>query len=155
MIDRRIVLDLWERRDDPNAAMALLAVSNEYVKAGKPFPLLLAHWYSQAIERALTTRTHGNGKRIEQERVSAYTRALGMLRSNNAPMAFISKFFVALSILEQGDDYCETATRRSVEAEFDVSSNTARARIREIKHAIDEGRQILRSITDDLTSRNT
>jgi predicted RecB family endonuclease len=66
-----------------------------------------------------------------------------MVRSDNRPTKFVSPAFVANLIIEQGPAYNEGAARRRIEQAFNVSPNTARARLRAAKPAIDEGRRML------------
>lgn len=146
MIDRRTVFALWERRDDPNAAAVMLATMAECHRNGEPVPALIALWHSRAVEHMLAAKPGRNGEPVEAERVRAYDRALGMTRSDNRPTKFVSPLFVAQRIIEQGGTYSEAEARRRIETAFSVSPNTARARLRAAKPAIDEGRRQLARI---------
>lgn len=146
MIDRRTVFALWERRDDPNAAAAMLAIGAEYDRAGQLAPVLIRLWRIRAVEHMLSAKPGRNGEPVEAERVRAYDRALGMTRSDNRPTKFVSPLYVAQRIIEQGDTYSEGEARRRIETAFSVSPNTARARLRAAKPAIDEGRRQLARI---------
>jgi hypothetical protein len=74
MIDRRTVFDLWERRDDPNAAAAMLAIMAECQRAGEPVPSLIVQWHSRAVEHMRTAKPGRSGDTADNERLRAYAR---------------------------------------------------------------------------------
>ena len=142
MMPRRDVIELWERRHEPNVAAAMLAIVEKYRAVGEPLPPLLARWHSQAIERMLNATPHA-GQNPEHARWSEFGRALGMVKCDSRPTKFVSRFFVAMAIVNRESDYPAKSVRDAIMAEFSVCRNTADKAIDPAKAAINEGRRLL------------
>ncbi|UZT80737.1 hypothetical protein OF113_12045 [Ectopseudomonas chengduensis] len=134
--------------NDPHAAAELLAVAADYLKAREPMPDALADYLAHAFRRAATAPQPGDGKRIEDERISRLAEGLCLKRKEGRPRAKIPKGDVALTVAAFGETVSETKLKADLAAAYDVSTGTALARIKETKAALVEARENTREIIE-------
>ena len=143
------IAELLRRVDnDPHAAAELLTVAADYLKAREPMPDALADYLAHAFRRAATAPQPGDGKRIEDERISRLAEGLCLKRREGRPRAKIPKGDVALTVAVFGEDQSETKLKTDLAAAHDVSTGTALAHIKKTKAELVEAREKTREIME-------
>lgn len=128
---------------DVDAPAELLGIAAEYLKAREPLPDAIADYLANAFRRVASTVEGEDGQRIEDERITRLTHALGMTRNEGRPRANVSRFDVALTVAQFGDQKSETELAKAVAEIYGVSTSTGRTIVKEAKAKIAEGRALL------------
>lgn len=152
MTDReaRIGALLRKKRDgDVAAAAELLGIAAAYLKARQPMPDALADHVAAAFAGAATISQGESGRRVEDDRIAALVRRLGLKRSANRPAKPTPDGAIIAAIAMHGDHISETQMAKALTRTTDIRESTARTRIKTAKARVAAADGRIRRIMDD------
>lgn len=121
---------------DTDAAAKLCGLAGAYLTDGETMPEALARHIGSALRRVADLKPRSDGVAQEEDRRSQLASMLGLTKPASRPRKPVPTDDVAMASLLNREDL----TSR-VAAKYDVSKNTARARIAEAEKPIGHARQ--------------
>lgn len=132
--------------NDPNAAVELLSIAADCLKARETIPDALGDYLSNAFKQAVRTKTPKNGKRIEEERINQLAHGLYMKHGpeGGAPRKDVPHGGLVLAVAVYGDteaNGAEVGLRSAIAEVGGIAKNTAKTRIEETRDKLKKARK--------------